>query len=288
MKCMALEQNDWLRLSSRLVWIYDHAVLKSGSGRNFRSTDYSAWLIRRGHVEVAWSGQEKVVIGRGFWVIPPLNLERSQFFSRDAAILSIRFRLEWPNCNQLFPLKKLVYVRSSSVPELEKYARDLLSISGGHLSLPCLRKDGFMDFRTHAGSQAKFWQWLDIWSSVMVKNGVEPFPPTSMDSRVESAMKLIDNMAFTGKIPYDNLGKIAGLGKVQIDRLFLKNIGMTPRKYLEKKVLESAKELLQTTGLSVKEIGFKLGFTSASHFCFWFRKRAGFYPLEFKFMGGTA
>ena len=288
MKCMALAQNDWLRLNSRLIWIYDHAVPESGSSRKLRSTNYSAWLIRRGHVEVSWPGQENAVIGRGFWVIPPINLERNQIFSRDAEILSICFQLEWPDCNQLFRLKKLVSFRSSSIPELEKYALDLLNISDGHLALPGRRKDGFTDFRTHSRFQAKFWQWLNIWSSIMIKNGVEPFIPTSMDSRVESAIKMMDNLAFTGKIPYDNLGKIAGLGKVQIDRIFLKNIGMTPRKYLEKRVLESAKELLQTTGLSVKEIGFKLGFTSASHFCFWFRKRAGVYPLDFKLKGGMA
>ncbi len=280
----ALEQDDWLRLNSRLLWIYDEAVPETGS-RKFSSPNYSAWLVRRGHVKVSWPGHEPIVIGGGSWVIPPLNVERSQLFSRDAAILSMCFQLEWPNYSPLFPLKKLVSFRSSSAPELEKHALDLLNVSGGRLTFPWWREDGFMDFGKHSASQAKFWQWLARWSSVMIKNGVEPFIPDKMDSRVAGAIKMIDGLSFTGKIPYGNLEKIAGLGKVQIDRLFLKNIGMTPRKYLERRVLESARELLQTTGMSVKEIGFKLGFASASHFCFWFRKRAGIYPLDFKLKG---
>ncbi|WP_158280746.1 AraC family transcriptional regulator [Pararcticibacter amylolyticus] len=59
-------------------------------------------------------------------------------------------------------------------------------------------------------------------------------------------------------------------------------LGKTVYELIRDRILIESKALLLTTGLSVKEISFNLGFADPSYFCRLFRKMTGYSPVEFR------
>ena len=62
------------------------------------------------------------------------------------------------------------------------------------------------------------------------------------------------------------------------DRLFQRELGCTPRGYLERRCLERARALLRDGERSVAATAAALRFTDASHFAKWFRRQTGLTP----------
>jgi len=272
----------WHRLKSRLIFIYDDAVPACGSGTNLRLLKYSAWLIKKGHLDIQYANCPKKRIGMGFWVIPPIRV-RDQLFSTDAEILSIRFELEWYNGLPIFPIDHVLYFSATAYPEMEATARELLKTSSNHLALPPVRgKHGSPDFNNICGIQEKYWKWLSAFHTAMNGMGVKPLPPPNHDQRVIDIMRFLDSSVFSGPIPYEYLQQKVSLSKVHINRLFLEQTGMSIKKYLEMRILEECKELLATSLFPTKEIAIKLGFKTSSHFCSWFKRKTGIYPSAYE------
>ena len=67
-----------------------------------------------------------------------------------------------------------------------------------------------------------------------------------------------------------------------LNRLMLRETGMTLHRYVLERRLASAKELLFTTKQPIGEIAVQLGFHSASHFSNFFRKETGMTPDSFR------
>lgn len=65
-------------------------------------------------------------------------------------------------------------------------------------------------------------------------------------------------------------------------RLFKKSMNMTPMKYFNNLKIEAGSSLLLTTDLSVKEIAWRLGFSSPYHFSRNFKLYAGCSPTEYR------
>lgn len=65
-------------------------------------------------------------------------------------------------------------------------------------------------------------------------------------------------------------------------RLFKDAIGMAPHQYLQKQRIERAKVLLAATDLPIAEIGYRLGFSSQSHFSATFHRLAAMTPSEYR------
>jgi transcriptional regulator GlxA family with amidase domain len=61
------------------------------------------------------------------------------------------------------------------------------------------------------------------------------------------------------------------------------HVNMTPAQYLKSVRVSQAKELLETTLLSVKEIRAQLGISDESHFVRDFKKAYGLAPLQYRF-----
>jgi AraC-like DNA-binding protein len=59
--------------------------------------------------------------------------------------------------------------------------------------------------------------------------------------------------------------------------------GDTATEFIRKIKLEKAKELLNTTDLTVSEISYKVGFSSPSYFTKCFKLHFGNIPKEFRF-----
>lgn len=70
--------------------------------------------------------------------------------------------------------------------------------------------------------------------------------------------------------------------------LFRSTTGVSPAQYFQELILERASGMLTSTGSSVKEIGYELGFCSPSHFCATFKRQYGVSPLAFRRLPGSA
>ncbi|WP_423127004.1 AraC family transcriptional regulator [Gaoshiqia sp. Z1-71] len=65
-------------------------------------------------------------------------------------------------------------------------------------------------------------------------------------------------------------------------RFFRKYTGVSPGQYLIHLRIRLARELLEQTGLSVKEIAGQLGFESAGYFSVFFKRQTGVGPLDYR------
>lgn len=61
-----------------------------------------------------------------------------------------------------------------------------------------------------------------------------------------------------------------------------KTMGKSPKAIIDERVMLEAKRLLIHTGLSIKEIGYELGYEDPAYFIKYFRKHTGKTPIEFK------
>lgn len=79
-------------------------------------------------------------------------------------------------------------------------------------------------------------------------------------------------------VPLKDIAATAGLSQRQIERLFRRRLGMTPKAHYLLIRLTRAQNLLQQTDLSVREIAVSTGFRALSHFSAAYRARFGVAP----------
>ena len=100
-----------------------------------------------------------------------------------------------------------------------------------------------------------------------------------MDSRVEKAISHIqDNLS--KDLGLEELARTVNLSSSRLNHLFKTEIGLTIAKYVRSLRMERAKDLLETTFLTVKEIGSECGLNDESHFVQNFKAAYGRTPLR--------
>ncbi|HBC89142.1 MAG TPA: hypothetical protein DCZ94_19560 [Lentisphaeria bacterium] len=85
-----------------------------------------------------------------------------------------------------------------------------------------------------------------------------------------------------------SVGKIAAqmrIDRTTLFRAFIKEHGISPKKFLENRRMERAMELLSKTKLSVKEISDACGFSHPGQFCKVFSLRNGKTPAKWRISG---
>lgn len=110
---------------------------------------------------------------------------------------------------------------------------------------------------------------------------------TSRETSTKAKISLSETIAyinehFAEQISLEQLAKQASLSPFYFTRMFTKETGMTPHQYVIATRITSAKFLLKTTDIPVKEIGFSSGFTSESSFCTTFKKWENVTPSEYR------
>ena len=112
--------------------------------------------------------------------------------------------------------------------------------------------------------------------------GVGHFPkPAAVDPRISLVTALM-HRAMHRKLPLCELAGATGLSVSRLCHLFKSDTGTAPVQYLKLLRLQRAKELLENSVLSVKEIGVRLGYDDSSHFVEDFRKTFGLPPLRYR------
>jgi AraC-like DNA-binding protein len=79
-----------------------------------------------------------------------------------------------------------------------------------------------------------------------------------------------------------DLGRHAGLSAVHFASLFRRQTGMAPIEYFIHLRIRHACRLLDTTGLTIREIGYRVGYEDPYYFSRTFRKLMGFPPRQYR------
>jgi AraC-like DNA-binding protein len=86
-----------------------------------------------------------------------------------------------------------------------------------------------------------------------------------------------------GRLPTTSeLAAKFNVGRRDLLRLFKATTGMPPSRYIEETKLERAKTLLATSKLTMKQIAYEVGYSTASHFSTKFRQFTGLTPSAFR------
>lgn len=100
------------------------------------------------------------------------------------------------------------------------------------------------------------------------------------DKRVKHAMEILEKRLGTASLA--DVSEESGMSARNFNRLFLKETGLTPKDYLILLRIEKAKELLQTTTMTVTDISMEVGYNSLSKFIGTFKKISGVLPSDFR------
>ena len=84
------------------------------------------------------------------------------------------------------------------------------------------------------------------------------------------------------EITFAQLADLFRMSLRSFNRRFKQATGITPLAYLQKVRMQTAKDLLQTSNLSITEIGYKVGFQDAAYFSNLFKKVHGVTPSEYR------
>lgn len=83
-------------------------------------------------------------------------------------------------------------------------------------------------------------------------------------------------------LKFEKISKEFGISRSHFSREFKKYVGFAPKEYLLQYRINQAKSLLRNTDITIREIGYRVGFQDESHFIQMFKKKEGIPPLKFR------
>lgn len=274
-----LTVEDWSSLHARLLWCYEGTVEPAHRAGPARGRHLTAWAIHSGQVTVTSRGRS-LVAHVGEWIFCGPD-PRVQEFTADARLLSINFTLEWPSGDSL--VAPFLVLRAEDHPQLSAAARPLVALL--RREFPGVRHD----LQSHTASPTSFFRfqqmfsaWVLAYLEAVQAAGEHPSRMTGIDPRVLAAVRLLDRHRWSDRFTEKDLAEKIGLSAGHLDRLFVHQMGATPRGYLQKRRLEAARAMLREPRMTIKEVGYELGFSSPAHFSHWFRQATGKSPRTFR------
>ncbi len=106
-----------------------------------------------------------------------------------------------------------------------------------------------------------------------------------MDKKIEAILLFIQNN-YAKQITLKKLSDICDTNYCYLSSEFKKKTGMSFSKYVKSLKIESAKTLLKESFLEIKEISYKLGYKSLTHFYLDFKSIVGIPPKEYREKNG--
>ena len=90
------------------------------------------------------------------------------------------------------------------------------------------------------------------------------------------------NEYYSAQIKITDLAKMENMSMTAYNKSFKEQMGMPPTKYIISLRISMAKELLETTTLSIKEISLMCGYTDFNFFSRAFKENTGVSPTEYR------
>ncbi|MGS0688655.1 helix-turn-helix transcriptional regulator [Nakamurella sp. GG22] len=87
---------------------------------------------------------------------------------------------------------------------------------------------------------------------------------------------------FTEPLALDEVAAVAGVSKYHFVRCFAATYGQTPIRYLTRRRIERAQDLLRSANLTVTEVCTAVGFSSLGSFSMRFHEFVGETPTEYR------
>lgn len=259
-----------------------HHLLRAYDGRvshrflellKYKDASYTSWYIRSGSVRLTFpSGTCEA--GPGHWIFfDPFSI-RSHRFEPGSRIVSIAHQIQWRGGLTPYPLHATRIRKESACPLLLEAADSLAraSMDADPLSCP-----------DQCRLQSAFYAWLGQWHTLRRNESSRAASPRlPVDPRIHTALALLGRNPGLGVIDYGRLEEALRLSRSQIDRLFRRHLGISPRQWCQQQALAFAQQALLASNQSVKEIAATLRFCDASHFAKWFRSLTGRSPSQLR------
>jgi transcriptional regulator GlxA family with amidase domain len=102
-----------------------------------------------------------------------------------------------------------------------------------------------------------------------------------MEPRIHRAIYLM-TADIRREVLLDELAQSLNISTSRLRHLFKDETGLSPTQYLKMRRMQKAKELLETTFLSVKEVMLQVGVKDKSHFIRGFKKAHGLSPAQYR------
>ncbi len=102
-----------------------------------------------------------------------------------------------------------------------------------------------------------------------------------MNHRIKDLLSEIENN-LSQTLTVQKLAKSLGVSVSHFEHLFKQEVGSSPAKHIKNLRLQKAREFLETTNLSVKEIRAKVGIRNKVHFFRDFKQKFGTTPTEYR------
>ena len=98
---------------------------------------------------------------------------------------------------------------------------------------------------------------------------------------LSSIINYIENHISDNNLTNEMLAQKMNISEVYLRKLFLSNLGSTPKQYILELRIKKAKKLLVDSNYTVTKISEKCGFSSPYHFCRAFKTKTGMSPTEY-------
>lgn len=232
--------------------LYSTVTVHAQKGKTFQKTNrecYSLSLCTEGQITYTMHGKEYVSTP-DVAVLLPKGSSYSLFADKAGLFPLISFDCKGISCDeiQVIPLR-------DPVGCLADYQR---------ISKLLWRKEGQL------AAYAALYELLD-----------KVFTPQQEDHRLSPALSYIAENLSDPTLCNGQLAEVLGISEVYLRKLFLTQLGTTPRQYIQDARIASAKQLLTDTDLSVTAIAEKCGYSGVYHFCRAFKAKTGLTPTQY-------
>lgn len=270
---------DWGDLRRDLVWIRRAVIEDAYRNRRYEPAGrIVAWRLLGGGIRFRLSSG-RFEVNAGQWVLPGAGTG-TRVFAEGTEFVSVRFHAHWPGGVSLFDHERPLVIDAAKAGALDEAAFALIDFQGAHLGRPGLPLQSQpVDLARHIGLRALHDRWFLAYAALMSAQGREQRPPPRLDIRMQAAVQLMESRLRLGEVLTEQaVAEGVGLSLSQFKRLFARDLGVTPKRWLDDLRFALARDRLNEGGRTVKQIGYELGFRSPNHFSAWFARRRGCPP----------
>lgn len=250
-----IESNSYLQINSCGFHTFKEQISFRKKGR----CDYHILYIIEGTVNVKYNGEYKELSSGNFVLYMPHSEQWYQYFSNSKAF--------WIHFNGTAVSEILNEVHLGGGIFNTEYSSSI-----EHL---CLRI--MMEFKGKSIVSSEKSQLLSFLYSL----GGKVQNPSHVKNKISECITFITEN-FNEEISIEGLKDICFMSRSRFMSLFKERVGMSPHAYLKKIRIDNAKELLESTSLSIAEVSKLSGYNDPLYFSRTFKNCVGVSPKEYK------